>query len=148
MEDPVQSENKGTRFCRECLNMMKPVEIASEERLGYMCPRCKTREHAISDPFATVRAEDHLVAKREFSAAQAADIINPDFIYDPAFPRVKRTCPRCQYGDAVYQLSNDDNQNKLMLIYYCAREQPRCGNRWYSGSDEDFKYNDKALRRV
>lgn len=58
-----------------------------------------------------------------------------NFIYDPTMPRVEAKCPECSHDEAIYILTPDTGESKLLTKMICARitsntNTATCGHIW------------------
>jgi hypothetical protein len=64
-----------------------------------------------------------------------------DYIFDPTMPRVAVECPECGHGTAVYMLTPDEGETKLLAMMICASAtgtQAKCGHSWMLEETSDL----------
>ena len=124
-------ELRGIRFCKECANILNPVEMldqdTGEKQLAYSCRVCDYKESA-------KRPEDMLVYHHQIRhKAELMKIDYKDYPLDATLPRAKVNCPKCGYGEAVYFHSEAQvGESAMKVTYVCARrnEDEACGFHW------------------
>jgi len=55
------------------------------------------------------------------------------YIFDPTMPNVHVECPECGYDRAVYFLTPDEGESKIVAKMICASSTgntPKCGHVW------------------
>ena len=111
----------GTKFCRECNNMLYPKEDKKERRLLYSCRNCDHQEYA-ENPCIYVNKITHEVD-------ELTQIVS-DVISDPTLPRTsEHPCPRCHRTPAVFfQAHSRQCDDKMTLYYVCCNAN--CTHRW------------------
>jgi hypothetical protein len=63
-----------------------------------------------------------------------------DYIFDPTMPTVEIECPECGYNRAIYMLTPDEGETKMLAVMICASATgtvAKCGNTWVL--DEDLE---------
>ena len=100
----------GTKFCRECNNMLYPKEDKKERRLLYSCRNCDHQEYA-ENPCIYVNKITHEVD-------ELTQIVS-DVISDPTLPRTsEHPCPRCHRTPAVFFQAHSRQSDDKMTLYY------------------------------
>lgn len=110
---------RGIRFCSECGALMHPRH--DNGKLGLECFTCNHSED-VQDPKS---ATENLVSRKEFQKEKNV-IIDADFALDPTMPRENKECPSCQHTEAVFFISSDIEDTKIVLVYICNK----CGHFW------------------
>lgn len=123
--DKEEEEYKGIRFCPECGALLHPRH--DNGKLGLECFTCNY-EIGVSDP--TDPAEN-LVSRKEFKKEKNV-IIDADFAKDPTMPRETIHCPSCNHDEAVFFISSDVEDTKIVLVYICNS----CGHFWRKENDD------------
>ena len=62
-----------------------------------------------------------------------------DYIFDPTMPRIEVECPDCGHNEAIYILTPDEGETKMLAKLICTNEKNGtivCGNTW--DLDEDY----------
>ena len=62
-----------------------------------------------------------------------------DCIFDPTMPRIEVECPNCGHNEAIYILTPDEGETKILAKLICTRTKDGtivCGNTW--DLDEDY----------
>lgn len=109
------------QFCRECNNMLYPREDKINKRLLYSCRNCSYNENAQHTQQGYC-VYNNILKQRSVAGVQ----ISKELILDPTLRRTKQTtCPRCNYGEAVFFNSSAD---KLDLVFVCCN--PQCTHPW------------------
>ena len=119
-EKPVY---KGIRFCPDCNNMLHPKEDSGKLAFECLMNGCKY-EMVVTD---TESAVENLVSRKEFQQEKNL-IIDTDFGMDPTMPKEEKECPNCGHNEAVFMISSDIEDTKIVLIYICANS--KCGHCW------------------
>jgi len=55
------------------------------------------------------------------------------YIFDPTMPSVEVECPSCGYNRAVYQLTPDQGETKMLAVMMCTSsfgQLAKCGHSW------------------
>jgi DNA-directed RNA polymerase subunit M/transcription elongation factor TFIIS len=131
---------KGMRFCRECDNMLQPVEerldTGESSRLVYKCRICGHRDPAIPGS-----EQDHCVYRSSDPASGAAEgggqgdfffAVDKECVKDPTLSREKNvTCKKCQHKEAV--TFTNPTKDRINLIYVCTQ----CTYYWRKEKDDD-----------
>ena len=110
------------KFCEECHNMLVPG--AEEKTLVFRClkPGCDFRLRVVGGS-----QRQCLVARRDFLDEKSV-AARPEFALDPTMPRENVQCPECRQVGAVYAITTDAEDTKMILLYICAN--PACGHSW------------------
>ena len=76
--------------------------------------------------------------KSTLQAITAADIFDVNMVLDITMKTVAKNCPKCGYKEAVFYLSTDNEQRKMISYYICAKQSaqftPSC---FYRFTDKD-----------
>lgn len=125
------TEYKGIRFCPECNHMLYPKDQGG--RLAYECTiQGCGYETVVEDSTSVI---DNLISRREFQKEDKNIIIDPEYAMDPTMPRERKQCPQCGKEEAVFFISSDNEDTKIVLIYICCNQE--CGHHWRKEVDED-----------
>lgn len=110
------------KFCEECHNVLVPG--AEENALVFKClkPGCEFRLRVVGGG-----ARQNLVSRRDF-VDQKSMVVRPEFALDPTMPRAAVQCPECRLTGAVYLITTDAEDTKMVLLYICA--SAACGHSW------------------
>lgn len=69
------------------------------------------------------------------------------YIFDPTMPKVDIECPECGYDKAVYFLTPDEGETKIVAKMICASATGttvKCGNMW-DLNDKDLLLRTRVL---
>lgn len=118
----LEQQDSIIKFCEECSNMLVPA--FDDQMLMFKCikPGCAFRMRVIGGG-----QRQNLVSRRDF-LDQKNIIVRPEFALDPARPRESIACPECGHTEAVYMVTTDMEDTKLVLIYICTNAA--CGHNW------------------
>eukprot|EP01122_Echinamoeba_exundans_P014567 TRINITY_DN6629_c0_g1_i2.p2 TRINITY_DN6629_c0_g1~~TRINITY_DN6629_c0_g1_i2.p2 ORF type:complete len:158 (+),score=36.36 TRINITY_DN6629_c0_g1_i2:42-515(+) len=110
------------QFCRECNNLMDPVEDKEKSKLMYVCKNCNV------EPIYTEQMVVYTNDLRE--AEEERQVSWKDIPYDPTLHRADIDCPTCNYHQAVlYEVQYADT---ITLYFVCAS----CAHHWTSRDAE------------
>jgi DNA-directed RNA polymerase II subunit RPB9 len=121
-----QEVYKGIRFCPECGALMHPKH--DHGKLGLECFTCGHQETVEN----STSAAENLVSRKEFQKEKNV-IIDADFALDPTMPRESKECPSCGHKEAVFFISSDIEDTKIVLVYICNK----CGHYWRKEVDDE-----------
>ncbi len=75
-------------------------------------------------------------------------IVDPKFIFDPTMPKLSIACPDCDYPEAVYLVTPDDGERKIVTKLICMRgadnDTIQCGAIW--DLEEDVLMNKDSIK--
>lgn len=114
-----EEEYRGIRFCPECGALLHPRH--DNGKLGLECFTC-SYDVVVGN---SNNPSENLVSRKEFKKEKNV-IIDADFSKDPTMPRERVTCPSCQHKEAVFFISSDVEDTKIVLVYICNS----CGHYW------------------
>lgn len=124
-----EQEYKGIRFCPDCQNMLHPKD--NEKKLAFEC-LSKNCPYTIEVEDSESH-HDNLVSKKEFQKEKNV-IVDAEFALDPTMPREQTNCPECNHNEAVFFISSDIEDTKIVLVYICCNRE--CGNFWRKTNEE------------
>jgi len=129
IEAEEKREYRGIRFCPECSHMLHPKDQGG--KLAYEChiQGCGY-ETVVEDTTSPI---ENLVSRREFQKEDKNIIIDQEYAFDPTMPRENIQCPECGKIGAVFFISSDNEDTKIVLIYICCD----CGHHWRKIVKED-----------
>lgn len=124
---------KGLEFCPDCSNMLYPIVLQDEKKLGYECRSC--RYQRVVDVFDY---SSQCVYYRELAAEKASSHIDAELCVDKTFPRVKTNpCAKCGCETAVFfQNTGTGGDVEMSLVYICSgrmADGKLCGVSWVQG---------------
>ena len=117
-------EYKGIRFCPECNHMLNPKDAGG--KLGYECNMQGCGFEAIVEDQMSV--VENLVSRRDLQKENKSIILHPDYALDPTMPREEVECPACEHMEAVFMISTDNEDSRIILLYFCCNQE--CRHQW------------------
>jgi DNA-directed RNA polymerase II subunit RPB9 len=127
-----QTHYNGVRFCQKCDNIMTPHGYIDEspEQLTFRCKNDDCNGEMVN--YRNKRSlEELLLYSKEFRKAVSSQ--DKDLIFDPTVPRLQTPCPKCGHPEAVYYLTADRDERRLIRRLVCARVEDytaACGHSW------------------
>ena len=122
--------SQSLHFCNECSNIMRPIQ--EDKTLAFICRHCSNKQ-LMTDMQAE---EDYLISKKDIRTEKKQILLDPQYATDPTMARTRDVrCPSCKFNEAVYFLTTDLEDTKIVRVYICARTangRPVCGHHWYS----------------
>jgi DNA-directed RNA polymerase II subunit RPB9 len=118
------------RFCKECNNMLYPVEDKDNKLLRFNCKNCNYAE-----TIETNSEETNCVYRNEVKLNQSAIKIDPSIVHDPTYSRTKNfPCPECGNKEAIFFQNPNINDTGMKLIFVCCNQinGEYCGKWWFS----------------
>lgn len=124
---------KGIDFCPDCSNMLYPIVVQDEKKLGYECRNCH-----YSKTVDALDPNSQCVYYRELAAEKATTYIDAELCVDKTFPRVKtKPCAKCGCETAVFfQNTGVGGDVEMSLVYICCGRMfdgSLCGASWIQG---------------
>lgn len=126
----VDQEYKGIRFCPECSNMLHPKDDCGKLAFECLTSGCGY-EMAVEDNHSPI---ENLVSRKEFQKEKNV-IIDGDFSLDPTMPRKQVECSKCGHNEAVFFISSDIEDTKIVLLNICCNT--KCGHYWRNTVEEN-----------
>ena len=118
------NEYKGIRFCPECSHMLHPKDQGG--RLAFECITQGCGYEVVVED--TTSKSENLVSRRDLQKENKNIILYPEYALDPTMPRENIECPKCGHNEAVFMITTDNEDSKIILVFICCN--PECGQQW------------------
>lgn len=130
----MASSFKGTKFCKDCNNMLYPVEKRIEDEnstsyTGSLMFRCRICGYAV--PAKPFDEHENCVYNSDMRVKTNAITVEPSLIKDPTLQRTTDAqCTRCSHNEAVAHCNV--TKERMDLVFICVK----CGNHWRKEDEE------------
>lgn len=118
------------RFCKECNNMLYPMENKEQQLLKFVCKNCNYAEMEEVN-----KEETNCVYRNAVKLNQSSIKIDPAIVNDPTYSRTKHfPCPECGYNEAIFFQNPNQNDSGMKLIFVCCNKANGiyCGKWWFN----------------